>query len=68
MNQNGWPEYQRLVLSELKKHGEKLEKVSEQLVAQGQELAQLKVKAGAWGAISAIVVSIGAYIMSHVKI
>ncbi len=68
MNQNGWPEYQRLVLSELKKHGEKLEKVSEQIVRHGQELAQLKVKAGAWGAVSAIIVSIGAYIVAQLKI
>jgi hypothetical protein len=62
MNQNGWPEYQRLVLSELKKHGEKLEKVSEQLIKQGEELAQLKVKAGLWGAVSGACVAIGSYV------
>ena len=66
MSENGWHEYQKLVLSELGKHGERLEKLSEQMVLHGQELAQLKIKAGTWGAISAAVVSIGAYVVSKI--
>jgi len=66
MSQNGWNEYSKLVMSELEKHGDKLEKISEQMIKHNEELAQLKVKAGAWGAVSATVVSIGAYVMSKI--
>jgi len=64
MSENGWHEYSKLVLSELNKHGEKLEKISEEMVRHGQEIAQLRLKASTWGAVSAAIVSIGAYVMS----
>ena len=59
---NGWAEYSKLVLSELEKHGEKLESISAQIVEHGQELAQLKVKAGVWGALAGSIIGIGSYI------
>ena len=65
MTENGWHGYQRLVLSELRKHGEKLEKMSEQIVRHGEELAQLKVKAGLWGAVSGAFVALGSYIATR---
>lgn len=64
MTGNGWDQYQRLVLNELTKHGDKLEKLSEQMIKHGEELAQLRVKAGIWGAVSGAVVGIGSFIMS----
>lgn len=64
MTDNGWEQYQKLVLSELTKHGDRLEKMSEQMIKHGEELAQLKVKAGIWGAVSGAVVGIGSFIMS----
>jgi hypothetical protein len=64
MTDNGWEQYQKLVLSELEKHGGRLEKMSEQMIKHGEELAQLKVKAGIWGAVSGAVVGIGSFIMS----
>jgi len=64
MTDNGWEQYQKLVLSELEKHGDRLEKMSEQMMKHGEELAQLKVKAGIWGAVSGTVVGIGSFIMS----
>lgn len=67
MTENGWSEYSKLVLSELEKHGEKLERMSEQLIRHGEELAQLKVKAGMWGAVSGTIVGIGSYIMTKLN-
>ena len=67
MTDNGWSEYSKLVLSELEKHGEKLERMSDQMIRHGEELAQLKVKAGMWGAISGTIVGIGSYIMTKLN-
>jgi hypothetical protein len=67
MTENGWSEYSKLVLSELEKHGEKLERMSGQLIRHGEELAQLKVKAGMWGAVSGTIVGIGSYIMTKLN-
>lgn len=64
---NGWPEYSKLVMSELEKHGEKLEKLSQQMVVHGEDIAQLRVKAGVWGAISGAVMGIGSYIMTKLN-
>lgn len=65
MSDNGWNEYSKLVMSELEKHGDKLEKISEQLIRHGEELAQLRVKAGIWGAVSGTIVAIGSYVMTR---
>ena len=65
MSDNGWEQYQKLVLNELTKHGDRLEKMSEQMIKHGEELAQLKVKAGIWGAVSGTVVAIGSYVMTR---
>ena len=67
MTENGWSEYSKLVLSELEKHGEKLERMSDQLIRHGEELAQLKVKAGIWGAVSGTSVGIGSYLMTKLN-
>jgi len=67
MTDNGWSEYSKLVLSELEKHGEKLERMSDQMIRHGEELAQLKVKAGMWGAVSGTIVGIGSYIMTKLN-
>ena len=61
-----WTQYSKLVLSELERHGEKLEKMSEQLVLHGEELAQLKVKAGMWGALAGGVLGAVSYIMNKI--
>lgn len=54
-------------MSELEKHGEKLERLSQQMVVHGEDLAQLRVKAGIWGAISGAVMGIGSYIMTKLN-
>ena len=63
MTENGWSEYSKLVLSEL----EKLERMSDQLIRHGEELAQLRVKAGIWGAVSGSIIGIGSYIMTKIN-
>mgnify|MGYP001292625533 CR=1 FL=1 len=65
MSQDGWTQYSRLVLSELEKHGGKLEKLSEQMVRHGEDIAQLRVKAGIWGAVSGAFVAIGSFIATR---
>jgi hypothetical protein len=46
---NGWNEYQKLVLSQLETHGQKLEEIEKAQTQILVELAGLKVKASAWG-------------------
>tara|TARA_R110002051_G_scaffold198998_2_gene266043 strand:+ start:555 stop:713 length:159 start_codon:yes stop_codon:yes gene_type:complete len=45
-------------------HSAMLEKLSEQVIKNGKELAALRVKAGVWGALSASIISVGAFIAS----
>lgn len=61
---DGWTQYSRLVLSKMDEHSAMLEKLSEQVIKNGKELAALRVKAGVWGALSASIISVGAYIAS----
>jgi hypothetical protein len=46
---NGWQEYQRLVLHELKQHTDSLEAVSKRMTAMEIQVGMLKVKSGLWG-------------------
>ncbi len=64
MSDDGWREYQKLVLSELRSHSDRLEKISSQIYSHGEELAQLRVKAGIWGALAGTITGLGAYVMS----
>jgi ABC-type branched-subunit amino acid transport system permease subunit len=61
---NGWSEYQRLVLSELKRLDEAIRSNNERLEAIQLNIAVLKTKATIWGALagfggSIIVVIVG---------
>lgn len=57
---NGWDQYQIMVLNSLEKHENVLEKINSELTNIKIEIAQLKVKAGVWGAIGATIPTIGA--------
>lgn len=46
---NGWNEYQNLVLNELKRHNELIEDLREEIGLVKTEIATLKVKSGIWG-------------------
>ena len=56
-NGNGWDEYQKLVLSKLDTHEGWLRSLTEKQTECRIEIAALKAKAGAWGAVAAIAVS-----------
>jgi len=50
--QNGWKEYQRLVLSELERHSSLIESLRSDVAQVRTDIAMLKVKSGIWGAIA----------------
>lgn len=52
---NGWSEYEKLVLSKLDEHGEKIKCVDKKVTDVRIEVAGLKVKAGIWGAIAGLI-------------
>jgi len=52
---NGWQEYQRLVLYELKAHTDTLGDFGKELTAVKVEIGMLKVKAGLWGLLGGFV-------------
>jgi hypothetical protein len=67
----GWEEYRRMVLNELKRLGETVVAVNEKLDRfHSEEIAQIKVdiallklKAGLWGATASVIVTIGAVLI-----
>ena len=52
--ENGWREYQRLVMAELERHGRALNDLNGQISSLKTEIAMLNVKSGIWGAAAAI--------------
>lgn len=52
---NGWQEYQRLVLHELKAHTDTLSDFGKEQTAMKVEIGMLKVKAGLWGLLGGLV-------------
>lgn len=66
-NASGWGEYEKLVLSELRRHGELLEKIFDKLSSHDTEIAMLKVKASLWGGLTGGLAGIAALIASLLK-
>lgn len=60
---NGWDEWGRHVLTELKRIGCAVEKQSEEHSELKVELARLQVKSGVWGALAGIVVVLSVLLM-----
>lgn len=52
---NGWQEYQRLVLYELKAHTDTLAEFGAELTTIKVEIGMLKVKAGLWGLLGGLI-------------
>lgn len=59
MEDNGWLEYKKLILSELTRSNERLGKIETELGDIKQEIAILKTKMYFGSAIVAVVISIG---------
>lgn len=52
---NGWQEYQRLVLHELKAHTDAIDALEQRNNKQDIQISVLQVKAGLWGALGGFV-------------
>lgn len=52
---NGWSEYEKLVLSELERHNMLIEHVRKDISIIQTEIAQLKIKSGLWGMLGAAI-------------
>jgi hypothetical protein len=50
--EDGWNEYQKLVLHELQSHTRELEKIQTEIKNIHIELATLRVKSGMWGLLA----------------
>lgn len=61
---NGWHEWSKHVLIELKRLDTSLEEVHKELHGISLDLAMLKVKAGIWGAIAGLIPAVLALAMS----
>ena len=59
MEDNGWLEYKKLILSELTRSNERLGKIETELTDIKQEIAILKTKMYFGSAIVAVIISIG---------
>lgn len=66
-DRNGWSEYSRLVLAELKRLDGELRQVNISLKEIQVELAMLKVKAGVWGSIGALIPIIVFIVMRQIN-
>lgn len=55
MPENGWPEYQRLVLSKLDDLKDEQQRQGEVISKMRTDIATLQVKAGVWGGIAGMI-------------
>ena len=52
---NGWAQYQKLVMEKLEMHDGKFNNIDSKLTQIQVDIATLKVKAGVWGGIAGLV-------------
>ena len=55
VDDNGWAQYQKLVMEKLEKHDGKFSNIDSKLTQIQIDIATLKVKAGVWGGIAGLV-------------
>ena len=67
MNENGWDEYQRLVLEKLKQNDASHNEIAKTLTDIKVDIGQLKVKSGVWGGIAGFITAAIALIIALVK-
>ena len=58
MTENGWSAYERLVMDKLETLEERVDGLDEKLTLIRIDVAQLKVKAGIWGAAAGMIPAI----------
>lgn len=64
---NGWAQWSRHVLSELKRQNDWLSGIQEELVQARLEIARLQVKSGIWGAVGGILALLGVSVIGLLK-
>ena len=62
---NGWGQYQKLVMDKLGEHDEKFGSIESKLTQIQVDIATLKVKAGVWGGIGGLIPVVIAIIMFY---
>ena len=65
VEQNGWNQYQKLVMDKLTEHDEKFSSIEEKLIRLQVDLATLKVKAGVWGGVAGLIPVVIAIVMFY---
>ena len=63
---NGWSQYQKLVMDKLGAHDDKFGSIDSKLTQIQVDIATLKVKAGVWGGIAGLIPVVVAIVMFYV--
>ena len=62
---NGWGQYQKLVMDKLGEHDDKFGSIDSKLTQIQVDIATLKVKAGVWGGIAGLIPVVIAIVMFY---
>ena len=63
--ENGWSQYQKLVVDKLDDHDSKFTSIEDKLTKIQVDIATLKVKAGVWGGIAGLIPVLIAIVMFY---
>ncbi len=63
--ENGWSQYQKLVVDKLDDHDGKFTSIEDKLTKIQVDIATLKVKAGVWGGIGGLIPVVIAIVMFY---
>ena len=63
--ENGWSQYQKLVMDKLGEHDDKFGSIEGKLTQIQVDIATLKVKAGVWGGIAGLIPVVIAIVMFY---
>ena len=62
---NGWSQYQKLVMDKLGEHDDKFSSIEDKLTKIQVDIATLKVKAGVWGGVAGLIPVVIAIVMFY---
>jgi len=63
--ENGWSQYQKLVMDKLGEHDDKFTSIEDKLMRIQVDIATLKVKAGVWGGVAGLIPVVVAIVMFY---
>ena len=63
--ENGWSQYQKLVVDKLDDHDNKFTSIEDKLTKIQVDIATLKVKAGVWGGVAGLIPVVIAIVMFY---